>query len=311
MWPEHATVIVAFDLETRRRIPFGTEAAAPVPLKAAVAASAAVPLVFQPVRIHDRWYADGGIASGTSADLVLANPDPLDLVIVIAPLAAEEDRPGTRLIDSLFDRVGREALDAELATLTATWPQCEVLVFTPDSKVLAAARPNPLSVTAAVPSFLRTLMAMRAELAHRDVWTVVEGHLVLGRADSIRGLCPCLCDELGGFIGCSAQHFVLGLGRRVHRQAKGLLAPLDLGDSAGQRRNLGPRLVKLPITDRQCCGNLFQEFGDLRRVETAFGACELRAFDVLRRYSHEYAPFRVPEVSFALFPANLGYDHSP
>lgn len=171
MWPDHPTVIVAFDLESKERVPFGTEAAPPVPLKDAVAASAAVPFIFQPVMINDRWYADGGIASGTSLDLVLANPDPLDLVLVIAPLAAEDSR-------NPFDRVGRSALDAELDVVKATWPDCEVLVLRPDSRVLAAARPNPLSVRAAVPSFLRTLMSMREELSHHDTWSVLERHLV-------------------------------------------------------------------------------------------------------------------------------------
>lgn len=180
MWPERPTVIVGYDLESKERVPFGTEAAPPVPLKTAVAASAAVPFIFQPVKIRGRWYADGGIATGTSADLVLANPEPLDLLVVSAPLAAEEGRTGTKLIDGLFDRVGRNALDAELAVITETWPDLEVIVFRPDARVLAAARPNPLSVRAAVPSFLRTLMSMREELARPPTWEVLERHLGVG-----------------------------------------------------------------------------------------------------------------------------------
>ena len=181
MWPEHPTVLVAFDLETKERVPFGTEAAPPVPLKDAVAASAAVPFVFEPVRIAGRWYADGGISSGTSADLVLANPEPLDLVIIIAPLAAEESRAGGgRLVDGLFDRVGRSALEAELATIRATWPDTDIVTLRPDSRVMATARPNPLSVKAAVPSFLRTLMSMRDELSHPTTWNVLHKHLGVG-----------------------------------------------------------------------------------------------------------------------------------
>lgn len=180
MWPERPTVIVGFDVELRERVPFGTEAAPPAPLKDAVAASAAVPFVFQPVKIQGRWYADGGIASGTSADLVLANPDPLDLLIVIAPLAAEESRTGTRLIDSMFDSAGRTALDAELAVIGHEWPDIDVIVLRPGPRVLAAARPNPLSVKAAVPSFLRTLMSMRDELARPETWDLLEKHLGVG-----------------------------------------------------------------------------------------------------------------------------------
>lgn len=180
MWPERATVIVGFDLELRERVPFGTEAAPPAPLKDAVAASAAVPFVFQPVKIQGRWYADGGIATGTSADLVLANPEPLDLLIVIAPLAAEHPESGTRLIDSMFDNAGRVALNAELTVIAHEWPETDVIVLRPGPRVLAAARPNPLSVKAAVPSFLRTLMSMRDELARPAIWDLLEKHLGVG-----------------------------------------------------------------------------------------------------------------------------------
>lgn len=179
-WPEKPTVIVGFDLQSRKRVPFGTEGAPPVALKDAVAASTAVPFVFEPVKLDDRWYADGGIASGTSADFLLANPDPLDLIIVVAPLAAEEARPGARIIDGLFDRVGRSALGGELEVIAATWPETDVVVLRPDPRVLAAARPNPLSVKAAVPTFLRTLMSMRDELAHPEIWAVLEKHLGVG-----------------------------------------------------------------------------------------------------------------------------------
>ena len=179
-WPEKPTVIVGFDLQSRKRVPFGTEGAPPVALKDAVAASTAVPFVFEPVKLNDKWYADGGIASGTSADFLLANPDPLDLVIVVDPLAAEEARPGARIIDGIFDRVGRSALGGELDVIRETWPETDVVVLRPDPRVLAAARPNPLSVKAAVPTFLRTLMSMRDELAHPEIWEILEKHLGVG-----------------------------------------------------------------------------------------------------------------------------------
>lgn len=177
-WPERATVIVAYDLEARHRTPFGTEAAPPAPLKSAVAASAAVPFIFQPVRIRDRWYADGGIASGTSADLLLANDDPLDLIVVIAPLAAAERRPGSRFYEDIFDRFGRTALDAELELLRREWPDTAQLVLRPDHRVLAATRPNPMSTEAAMPAFFRTLRSMKYELATPETWSILQDYLV-------------------------------------------------------------------------------------------------------------------------------------
>ncbi len=184
-WPEHATVIVAYDLGSRTRAPFGTAGAPPARLKDAVAASVAVPFVFSPVGIDGRWYVDGGIATGTSADLVLANREPLDLVLVIAPMAATEARPGARFYEEMFDRVGRVALDAEISVIREAWPDTDIVVLRPDQSVLSAARPNPLSVRAAVPAFLRTLRSLKDELAGEENWSILERHLV--RSVSGRG----------------------------------------------------------------------------------------------------------------------------
>jgi predicted acylesterase/phospholipase RssA len=178
-WPDHATVIVAYDLHCRRRMPFGTEEAPPARLKDAVAASAAVPFIFQPVRIRDHWYADGGIVSGTSADLLLGAETPLDLVIVIAPLAAAERRPGARFHEDIFDRFGRTALEGEIRLIKESWPNTEVLVLRPDYRVLLAARPNPMSADAAMPGFLRTLRSMKHELAAPATWDLLKRHLVV------------------------------------------------------------------------------------------------------------------------------------
>lgn len=178
-WPDHATVIVAFDLQDRHRVAFGTEEAPAARLKNAVAASAAVPFVFQPVLIRDRWYADGGIASGTSVDLLLGSEEPLDLVIVVAPLAAAGPRPGGRFYEDIFDRFGRTALEGEIALVKEAWPDTEFLVIRPDHRVLAAARPNPMSADAAMPAFLRTLRSMKHELAAPATWSMLRRHVVV------------------------------------------------------------------------------------------------------------------------------------
>ncbi|MDJ0663714.1 MAG: patatin-like phospholipase family protein [Acidimicrobiia bacterium] len=179
-WPNHPTVVVAYDLAARKRVPFGTEAAPPTQLKLAVAASAAVPGVFQPVRIRDRWYLDGGIASGTSLDLVLGSESPLDLVIVVAPLAAAERRPGARFYEDIFDRFGRSALEAEVALVKQHWPDTDILILRPDQRVLAVTRPNPMATEAAVPTFLRTIRSMKHELAAPPTWSLLSKHLVAG-----------------------------------------------------------------------------------------------------------------------------------
>jgi NTE family protein len=187
-WPTKPTVMVAYDVEHRTRVPFGTEAAPQVALSNAVAASSAVPFVYEPVHIEGKWYADGGLASGTSADLLLANPDPLDLVLIVAPLAANVPRSGGKFYEDVFDRVGRSALATELSMIKEAWPDTDVLVLRPDESVLDIARPNPMSVGAAIPTFLETLRSMRHELAHGSVWTVVSKHLCT-KAHAEEGAC--------------------------------------------------------------------------------------------------------------------------
>ena len=179
-WPDKPTAMVAYDLRERSRVPFGTEGAPETTLAEAVAASAAVPFIYEPVRIHNRWYADGGMGSGTSADLLLGHPDPLDLVIIVAPFAATAPRSGGRIYEDMFDRGGRKALSAELKLLANTWPDTDVVVLRPDESVLDVSRPNPMSADAAIATFLATLRSMKHELARSSVWNTLSRHLVSG-----------------------------------------------------------------------------------------------------------------------------------
>ena len=176
-WPKKATVIVALDAIARRRTTFGTLSAPEIGLADAVAASSAIPLVFRPHFHQGRPYVDGGVASGTHADLVLGNHRPLDLVLVVAPMAAEEDRVGALPHERLFDRVGRRSLTEEVGLIQSQWPDCEVLVLRPTPQVLVDMRPNPMDPDLAVPAFIRTLIAMKRQLARPDIWSVLKRHL--------------------------------------------------------------------------------------------------------------------------------------
>jgi len=177
-WPDRPTTIVAYQLEGKHRVAFGTEGSPDAGLAAAVAASTAVPMLFAPVLIDGLHYVDGGVASGTNADLVLGSPEPLDLLIVTAPMASVEQRPDARFYEGIVDRLGGSALTAELDAIRTAWPETEIVVLRPDRSVLAETRPNPLDTAAALPTFLRTLRAMRRTLGSPEVWPVLERHLV-------------------------------------------------------------------------------------------------------------------------------------
>lgn len=176
-WPQRPTAIVAYDIRRSTRVAFGTEAAPVVGIADAVAASSAVPLVFAPYELDGGLYVDGGVVSGTHADLVLASPTPLDFVLVLAPMAATVQRRRARFHETMFDRVGLRTLRSEIEAIESEWPDCEVLVLSPSPSVQNVMWPNPMSPSRAVATFTRTLVAMRRTLAQPEVWQPLQRHI--------------------------------------------------------------------------------------------------------------------------------------
>ena len=177
-WPHRPTAIVAHDLRSRRRTVFGTDAAPEVGIADAVAASSAIPLIFRPYPLGDHLYVDGGVSSGTHADLVLGSPEPLDLVLVMAPLAAKVPRMRARFHEKMLDRVGARALADEIELIKSNWPDCDVMTLNPSPSVQNASRPNPMDASRSVPTFTRTLVSMKRTLAQPDIWERLDHHLV-------------------------------------------------------------------------------------------------------------------------------------
>ncbi|MEV4621431.1 patatin-like phospholipase family protein [Asanoa sp. NPDC049573] len=96
-----------------------------VPLHRAVAASCAVPCVFPTVTIDGVRYMDGGVRSGTNADLAAE----ASRVVVLAPLAPVRMR------------------GAPAAEIDALRQRSTVVLLAPDAAVLAALGPNVLDPT--------------------------------------------------------------------------------------------------------------------------------------------------------------------
>jgi NTE family protein len=76
--------IVATDLDTCERIVFGANEWDDVPISTAVSASAALPMVYKPVKVKDREFVDGGIVSTTNLDIAVEAG--AKLVVVVNPL---------------------------------------------------------------------------------------------------------------------------------------------------------------------------------------------------------------------------------
>lgn len=176
-WPDRPLLITSYNLEDKQRVVFGADDGPAGSLGDAVAASSAVPMIFSPYHVNDNHYVDGGVLSGTHADLVLGSPDPLDLVLILAPMAADQGRSKATPIETLLDRVGKTALDAELNLIREQWPDTDVVVLRPEPEVLETMRPNPMRPDRAVPSFIRTLSSMSTKLAHSSVWEKLQRHL--------------------------------------------------------------------------------------------------------------------------------------
>lgn len=179
-WPMRPTAIVAFDLVQRRRVVFGSESAPDAGIADAVAASSAIPLLFRPYPLDGGLYVDGGVVSGTHADVVLGAGKPLDLVLVLAPMAADISRKRARFYEKMFDRVGQRSLSEEIALIRSAWPDCDVVTVSPPPSVQNAMRPNPMDADRAVATFIRTLIAMKRTLAEADVWGRLDDHLLSG-----------------------------------------------------------------------------------------------------------------------------------
>lgn len=88
-WPP-GLLVTAVRLRDGARVVFGAPDAPRAPVADAVAASAALPGWFRPVVIDGEAYVDGGTWTPTNADVLAGRG--LDLVVVLAPMAAEPGR---------------------------------------------------------------------------------------------------------------------------------------------------------------------------------------------------------------------------
>jgi NTE family protein len=84
--------IVATDLASGQRTVFGPEDGRKCPVSLAVAASAALPIIYKPVLVEGREYVDGGLGGTASLDIAIENG--ATLVVCINPLVPYDDRAG-------------------------------------------------------------------------------------------------------------------------------------------------------------------------------------------------------------------------
>ncbi|QUQ65677.1 patatin-like phospholipase [Kutzneria sp. CA-103260] len=156
-WPERRLLITTVDTETGQRHTW--DRASGVPLVPAVASSMAFPVASPPITVNGRRYMDGGLWSGTNADLAAG----ASTLVVIEPLA------------HLFPR---EPLRQELAAVAAD----ALAVINPDPSAVAAFGSDLYQRAAWQPAY-HAGTRQAVELAPRLHATWHSGHTVeAGRA---------------------------------------------------------------------------------------------------------------------------------
>ena len=114
-WPDRSLLITAVDAESGEFVAFDRDSG--VPLVLAVAASCAVPGVWPPVTINGRRYIDGGMRSGSNADLAAG----YDRVVVLSPLprGLGQMTPAATQVEALRVRSRVELVSPDRAALRA------------------------------------------------------------------------------------------------------------------------------------------------------------------------------------------------
>ncbi|MCG8350313.1 MAG: patatin-like phospholipase family protein [Chloroflexales bacterium] len=136
----HELAIIATNLDTGERAIFGQAPLDTVPISLAVAASAAVPLVYRPVRINDTDYTDGGVRGTASLDVAIERG--AQLIVCINPMVPFDNSRhpvGKTLSDDGIQRVGNQVfrtfvhagLHYHLKQVRRRHPEVDIILIEP------------------------------------------------------------------------------------------------------------------------------------------------------------------------------------
>jgi NTE family protein len=166
--------VVAIDYATGRRVCFGREDAPPADLADAVAASCAVPGLYQPQRINGRTYVDGGAWSISNLDAV-ARED-FDLVICMNPMSSRPEelaRAGKGRLAGAMRRSAGRRLGWEARRLRDRGT--EVVLLQAVAEDLEYMRGNVMSTARRHLVLEQTRRTMRQQLADSPLLDLLRG----------------------------------------------------------------------------------------------------------------------------------------
>lgn len=176
-WPKGRRLwITATDYRTGERIVFGRPDGPAAEVAAAVAASCAIPGVYQPVEIGGRLYVDGGLYSAANLDLLIGAG--IDLAICLNPMSspsvAVQPRRLADRLQAFAEHAAHRSLSAEADALRGSGTP--VLLIEPGPEDLAAMGLNMMNrkrghfvIETAVRTVAKQLRSapMRSQLASR------------------------------------------------------------------------------------------------------------------------------------------------
>ena len=169
LWPDRPTWICAVALDTGRLTVFGRPGAPPAGLGDAVAASCAIPGYFAPVAVGGRRYVDGGAHS--TSNLAEVAHEPVDLVIVSAPMARAGSRvsvpPGWHALTAVGRELNRLQLAVEARRVRGRG--IPVIAFSPTTADRGVMGLNPLDPERRAPIARQARQSALRRLARPEV----------------------------------------------------------------------------------------------------------------------------------------------
>lgn len=166
-WAAHPNAwMVVVDQETGERVALGRHDAPVLPMNLAVCASYAVPGWCPPVAWQGRTYLDGGIASPTSADMLLATD--VREAIVLAPMASRRpDAPRSpwARIERRVRRYMTSIVDREISALEQAG--IRVIRLEPEADDLRAIGFNMMAPSRRRQVFETALVTTRRQIARQ------------------------------------------------------------------------------------------------------------------------------------------------
>ena len=155
--------IPAINLDTGHRVVFGEPGAQEVPISRAIRASAAVPLLFKPVRIAHQDFVDGGIERNLPVDVAVKHG--ASLVIAINPMVPVVNDPAAEgsllrgysyladqglgaVADQMLRLMIRSQVVYGLRELKDRFPEVDIVLFEPEAHDATVFRYHPMRYSA-------------------------------------------------------------------------------------------------------------------------------------------------------------------